>query len=64
MLSYEYHGLVENPDETIKENIQADFNSEVINGNPYTNGELWFNYFNKAYGSENVEWNSKVFEFN
>ena len=23
MLSYEYHGLVENPDETIKENIQS-----------------------------------------
>ena len=147
MLSYEYHGLVENPDETVKENIQsiliikailsptskgeveirdrvllgiwedikADFNSEVINGNPYTasryvynlaieigslffgagelkaaagvkkadnvidgmraidkvsdvkklsNGELWFNYFNKVYGAENVEWTSKVFEGN
>ena len=147
MLSYEYHGLIENPDETIKENIQsiliikailnptskgeveirdrvllgiwedikADFNSEVINGNPYTasryvynlaieigslffgagelkaaagvkkadnvidgmraidkvsdvkklsNGEKWFNYFNKAYGAENVEWTSKIFEGN
>ena len=99
----------------IWEDIKADFNSEVINGNPYTasryvynlaieigslfygagelkaaagvkkadnvidglraidkvsdakklsNGELWFNYFNKVYGAENVEWTSKVFEGN
>ena len=27
-----------------------------------SNGEKWFNYFNKAYGAENVEWTSKVFE--
>ena len=75
MLSYEYHGLIENPDETIKENIQsiliikailsptskgeveirdrfllgiwedikADFNSEVINGNPYTASRYVYN---------------------
>ena len=75
MLSYEYHGLVENPDETVKENIQsiliikailsptskgeveirdrvllgiwedikADFNSEVINGNPYTASRYVYN---------------------
>ena len=29
-----------------------------------SNGEKWFNYFNKAYGAENVEWTSKVFEGN
>ena len=147
MLSYEYHGLLENPGETLKQNAQSlstlrallfpiskeeletrntalsgirneiktSINTNLINGDPYTasrfvtdlglniaslfvgvgelkaasgvkkadnvidgvraidkvsdvkklsNGELWFNYFNKAYGAENVEWTSKVFEGN
>ena len=147
MLSYEYHGLLENPGETLKQNAQSlstlrallfpiskeeletrntalsgiwneiktSINTNLINGDPYTasrfvtdlglniaslfvgvgelkaasgvkkadnvidgvraidkvsdvkklsNGELWFNYFNKAYGGENVEWTSKVFEGN
>ena len=138
MLSYEYHGLLENPGETLKQNAQSlstlrallfpiskeeletrntalsgiwneiktSINTNLINGDPYTasrfvtdlglniaslfvgvgelkaasgvkkadnvidgvrvidkvsdakklsNGELWFNYFNKAYGVENVE---------
>ena len=29
-----------------------------------TNGEKWFNYFNKTYGVENVEWTSKALEGN
>ena len=147
MISNEYKGLLEDPLETLSENVEsllmfkailfpaskeefeiqdrvlsgiwenikADFNSEFTNGNTYTksryvynlvieigslffgagelkaaagvkkadnvidgvraidkvsdvkklsNGELWFNYFNKAYGAENVEWTSKVFEGN
>ena len=147
MLSNEYKGLLEDPLETLSENVEsllmfkailfpaskeefeiqdrvlsgiwenikADFNSEFTNGNTYTksryvynlvieigslffgagelkaasgvkktdnvvdglraidkvsdvkklsNGEKWFNYFNKAYGAENVEWTSKVFEGN
>ena len=75
MLSYEYHGLLENPGETLSENmesllmikaillptskeefeiqdrvlsgiwedIKADFNSEVINGNPYTASRYVYN---------------------
>ena len=147
MLSYEYHGLLENPGETLKQNAQSlsmlrallfpiskeeveirnnalsgiwneiktSINSNLINGDPYTasrfvtdlglniaslffgagelkaasgvkktdnvvdglraidkvsdanklsNGEKWFNYFNKAYGVENVEWTSRIFEGN
>ena len=147
MLSYEYHGLLENPGETLKQNAQSlsmlrallfpiskeeveirnnalsgiwneiktSIDTNLINGDPYTasrfvtdlglniaslfvgvgeikaaagvkkadnvvdglraidkvsdvkklsNGELWFNYFNKSYGAGNVEWTSKVFEGN
>ena len=147
MLSSEYHGLLENPGETLKQNVQSlsmlrallfpvskeeletrnnalsgiwseiktSINTNLINGDPYTasrfitdvglniaslffgagelkaaagvkkadnvidgvraiekvsdanklsNGEKWFNYFNKTYGAENVEWTSKVFEGN
>ena len=35
---------------------------KVSDANKLSNGEKWFNYFNKAYGAENVEWTSKIFE--
>ena len=37
---------------------------KVSDANKLSNGEKWFNYFNKTYGAENVEWTSKVFEGN
>ena len=52
----------------IWEDIKADFNSEVINGNPYTASRYVYNLAIEIgslfFGAENVEWTSKIFEGN